>query len=46
VIKQEYYQRNLKLAEFGRQAGYVKRYYCYDEQYLNLWEAILSNKFD
>ncbi len=28
VIKQEYYQRNLKLAEFGHQMIYVRRYYC------------------
>lgn len=28
VIKQEYYPRNLKLAEFGGQTVYVRRYYC------------------
>ena len=28
VIKQEYYPRNLKLAEFGHQTVYVRRYYC------------------
>lgn len=28
VIKQEYYPRNLKLAEFGHQTIYVRRYYC------------------
>ena len=28
VIKQEYYQRNLKLAELGRQKIYVRRYLC------------------
>jgi transposase-like protein len=28
VIKQEYYPRNLKLAEFGHQRVYVRRYYC------------------
>jgi len=28
VIKQEYYPRNLKLAEFGHQKVYVRRYYC------------------
>ncbi len=28
VIKQEYYPRNLKLAEFGTQTVYVRRYYC------------------
>ena len=28
VIKQEYYPRNLKLAEFGHQSVYVRRYYC------------------
>jgi transposase-like protein len=28
VIKQEYYPCNLKLAEFGHQTVYVRRYYC------------------
>jgi transposase-like protein len=28
VIKQEYYPRNLKLAEFGQQKMYVRRYLC------------------
>lgn len=28
VIKQEYYQRNIKLAEFGHQTIYVRRYIC------------------
>lgn len=28
VIKQEYYKRKLKLAEFGSQVIYVRRYYC------------------
>jgi transposase-like protein len=28
VIKQEYYSRSLKLAEFGRQTVYVRRYFC------------------
>jgi len=28
VIKQEYYPRNLKLAEFGQQKVYVRRYLC------------------
>jgi transposase-like protein len=28
VIKQEYYPRNLKLAEFGTQTIYVRRYFC------------------
>lgn len=28
VIKQEYYTRNLKLAEFGHQTVYVRRYLC------------------
>ncbi len=28
VIKQEYYPRNVKLAEFGTQSIYVRRYFC------------------
>jgi transposase-like protein len=28
IIKQEYYPRNLKLAEFGQQTVYVRRYFC------------------
>lgn len=28
VIKQEYYSRNLKLAEFGSQSIFVRRYFC------------------
>jgi transposase-like protein len=28
VIKQEYYPRSLKLAEFGKQTVYVRRYFC------------------
>lgn len=28
IIKQEYYPRNIKLAEFGQQTVYVRRYFC------------------